>query len=209
MMSRKYRSMDAMKFYRELKHAHGKPGEQWGLWCKRPKTEQERQEVAIGAILTQNTNWKNVEKALRALKAAGCCSFARMASAPQSKLELLVRQSGFYRQKSGYLRELAQYILSRYGGCGKMILHDSVQVRRELLALRGVGLETADSILLYAADQPVFVIDAYTRRFLSKRGDRGYKAPYEVLRARFESALRHDYRLYQDYHALIVMEGKD
>lgn len=197
-----------MELYRKLKRVYGRPGEQWGLWCKRPKTERERQEVVIGSILTQNTNWKNVEKAMRALKAAGCCSLVHMAATAPAKLEALVRPSGFYRQKSVYLRELAQYILSRYGGCGQMKSRAIAEVRGELLALRGVGPETADSILLYAADLPVFVIDAYTRRFLERNGDRGSRAPYEILRAWFESALRHDYRVYQDYHALIVMEGK-
>ncbi len=202
------KGFDFSALYRQLKRRHGRPGEQWRLWCKRPKEEHERQEVVIGAILTQNTNWKNVEYALRALKAAGCCSLARIAAIPQSKLERLVRPAGFYRQKSAALRELAGYILSRYGTCRRMADFNPKILRQELLALRGVGPETADSILLYAADHPVFVIDAYTRRFLGALGDRGYRAAYDILRARFESSLRRDYRLYQDYHALIVIEGK-
>lgn len=200
--------LDFNALYQELKKRHGKPGEQWKLWCQRPKEEHGRQEVMIGAILTQNTSWKNVTHALRALKAAGCCSLPRIAAISQAKLERLVHSAGFYRQKSRYLRELAQYILSRYGGCEQMKRYGHAQVRCELLALRGVGPETADSILLYAADQPVFVIDAYTRRFLARRGDRTSRAPYETLRARFESALRRDWRLYQDYHALIVIDAQ-
>ena len=198
------------KLYQELKTKHGRPGEQWQLWCKRPKTSAEREEVLIGAILTQRANWRNVELAIMNLKKAGFLSLRKISQVSgrdRNKMAALIRPSGFYKQKAGYLLGLAKFVIENYGNLKKMSSEPLLKLRQELLNQKGVGPETADSILLYALDKPVFVIDEYTRRLAIKKclsGDLSY-AP---LQAFFEQTLRKDFRLYQDFHALIVIEGK-
>lgn len=193
--------------YRLLRRRHGHPSGQWRLWCKRPKTEKERQEVAIGAILTQQANWKNVELAFKNLKEAKADTLRKIHLLTQKnkkKLAGLIRPSGFYKQKTGYLGNLARFIVRQYGGqMSQMAKEPLAKLRRELLAIKGVGPETADSILLYALDKPIFVIDEYTRRLLRRK-----KISYAILQHLFESNLKKDYRLYQNFHALIVIEGK-
>lgn len=200
------------KLYSELRLRYGRPQGQWQLWCKRPKTQKEKEEVIIGAILTQRTSWKNVELAIANLKSARLDSLSQIAKAKKSKivrnrLVSVVRPSGFYRQKGEYLVGLAKFIIERYGSVSKMAKGPLPRLRRELLSLKGVGPETADSILLYALEKPVFVIDEYTRR-LVKRGKMSQSLNYEYLRKLFEKNLRRNWRLYQDFHALIVIDGK-
>jgi endonuclease-3 related protein len=160
-------------------------------------------EVCAGAILTQNTNWKNVEKALDNLEAAGIITPGATLNLRQEKLELLVRPSGFYRQKAVRLKALAE-LVSEFGNFDNFVK----KVRREeLLAVNGIGPETADSILLYACGRPVFVADAYTRRFLEAVGVKTAH-DYESLRRYFEERLPEDVDLYKEFHALIVEWGK-
>jgi len=160
-------------------------------------------EVCIGAILTQNTSWKNVEKALVLLKQNGMTSPKRVAEAGASELERSVRPSGFYRQKAERLKVFADFVLG-FGGfrgfSGKV-------TREQLLKVRGIGPETADSIMLYALDRPVFVVDAYTRRVFMRLGF-GDKGGYEEWRQFFESSMLHDTSVYSEYHALIVELAK-
>ncbi len=170
-------------------------------------------EVVVGALLTQNTNWKNVERAIANLKVAGKLDPRSVLETGNPELETLIRPSGFYRQKAERLRILTKKYLeiidrgSDSGGIGS-----SSPTRDELLGLKGIGRETADSILLYAFDQPIFVIDAYTRRFcahheLFERSDVG-EIDYDEYREFFESNLPRDVQLYKEYHALIVEWGK-
>lgn len=196
------------KLYRELKEKYGADGEQWALWCKRPKTKKEKEEVIIGAILAQRTNWKNVELALSNLKRARACSLKSIRQLGKKKLAPLIKPAGFYRAKAAYLFHLAKFILENYGGLVRMEKSDLKELRERLLELRGVGPETADSILLYALDKPVFVIDEYTRRLVKERG-LAVKLSYAFLQELFEKNLRKDFRLYQDFHALIVVNGKN
>jgi len=196
------------KLYRELKRKYGRPKDQWQLWCKRPKTEREREEVIIGAILTQRTNWKNVELALNNLKKAKINSLRDIHQLGPEKLTPLIRPSGFYQTKANYLFYLAKFILKDYGGLEKMKREDLGKLREKLLKLKGIGKETADSILLYALDKPVFVIDEYTRR-LAKRWHLAKNLSCNSLQKLFEENLKKDYRLYQDFHALIVIDGKN
>lgn len=196
------------KIYRELRNKYGRPSGQWTLWCKRPKTALQREEVAIGAILTQRTNWNNVDLAINNLKKSGFSSLKGVLSLGSKKLAPLIRPSGFYRTKAGYLMGLAGFILKNYGNLEKMKTADQQNLREKLLALRGVGPETADSILLYALDKPVFVIDEYTRRFVRQR-NLADKKDYHFLQKLFEENLKKDFRLYQDFHALIVINGKN
>ena len=183
------------------------PKGQWILWCKRPKTRREREEVIIGAILTQRTNWKNVEMALNNLKKAKINSLKDILRLGEKKLAPLIKSSGFYWAKAGYLLGLAEFI-NNHGGLAGMKKADLKGLREQLLELKGIGPETADSILPYALDKPVFVIDEYTRRLAKRRG-LAKNLSYQFLQKLFEENLRKDFRLYQDFHALIVIAEKD
>jgi len=208
------------KLYKELKRKYGMPKGQWKLWCKRPKTERGREEVIIGAILTQRTNWRNVEIAINNLKRAKINSLKNIYRLGPKKLENLIKPSGFYKAKAQYLFNLARFIVENYGSLEKgMKKAELKELREELLKLKGIGPETADSILLYALDKPIFVIDEYTRRLLKNRASIYYGSEgeeenevlfaYQFLQKSFEGNLRKDFRLYQDFHALIVINGKN
>jgi endonuclease-3 related protein len=189
-----------------LRKKYGKPKGQWSLWCKRPKTEREREEVLIGAILTQRTNWKNVELAINNLRKAKIKSLKDVFQTGEKRLAPLIRPSGFYKAKAHYLFYLAKFILKNYRSLEKMGKENPTTLREKLLKLKGIGFETADSILLYALDKPVFVIDEYTRRLVKKCHIAS--GSYSFLQKLFENNLKKDYRLYQDFHALIVIDSK-
>ena len=194
--------------YKELKRKHGQPQGQWQLWCKRPKTEKDKEEVIFGAILTQRTNWKNVELAIANLKKAKINSLKNISKTRKRRFAPLIKPSGFYQTKAGYLLNLAKYIVKNYGSVAKMKIQNTENLREKLLQLKGIGPETADSILLYALDKPVFVIDEYTRRLIKKR-QLAQNLSYGFLQELFERNLKKDFKLYQDLHALIVIDGKD
>ena len=183
------------------------PKGQWKLWCKRPKTEREKEEVIIGAILTQRTNWRNVELAVNNLKRVKINSLKNIYRLGEQRLAPLIKPSGFYQTKAQYLFNLARSIVKDYGSLERMKKMEFKELREELLKLKGIGPETADSILLYALDKPIFVIDEYTRR-LVKKHNLADKTNYHFLQKLFEENLKRDYRLYQDFHALIVIDGK-
>ena len=170
-------------------------------------------EVAVGAILTQNTAWTNVEKAIAALRRAGALSFRGMKRLSERRLAALIRPSGYYNQKARKLRAFLDWLGERGGRSGSLrraLAGPLEEVRESLLAVHGVGPETADSILLYAGGRAVFVVDAYTRRALSRHGMPGAAtAPYEELRALFESNLPRDAALYNEFHALLVRLAKE
>ena len=166
-------------------------------------------EVVIGAILTQNTNWNNVEKAIINLRNAAALTCSAIDSLSREKLEELIRPSGFFRQKAERLQLFCDYLNTHYrGSLSAMLDQDLPQVRRELLQLKGIGPETADSILLYAGQRPSFVVDAYTMRLFSRLGVINGQENYEQVRELFMSDLACDVRLYNEYHALIVMHCK-
>ncbi|RMG38233.1 MAG: endonuclease III domain-containing protein [Gammaproteobacteria bacterium] len=164
-------------------------------------------EVAVGAILTQNTNWSNVERALERLKAAEALGCEAILAMDVARLAELIRPAGYYNLKAQRLRNLCRY-LSEMGGLQGLRALSCAQAREGLLGVKGVGPETADDILLFALDRPVFVIDAYTRRLLRRQGLARGDEPYEVLRQGFEQALPADVRLFKEYHALIVEHAK-
>jgi len=196
------------KLYKQLKKKYGSPKGQWSLWCKRPKTKKEREEVIIEAILTQRANWNNVKLAFENLKREKMDSLKAIYQKGEKRLAPLIRPSGFYKTKANYLYHLAQFILKNYGDINKMKKEKLQNLREKLLKLRGIGFETADSILLYALDKPIFVIDEYTRRFL-KRHKLAKNLSYRFLQKLFEQNLKRNFRLYQDFHALIVIDGKN
>lgn len=166
-------------------------------------------EVMVGAILTQNTAWTNVERAIGALKAAGLLEARALATASLPDLETAIRSAGYYRQKAARLRSFSVWLMDEWDGdLTKMFREPTLRLRRMLLAVTGVGPETADSILLYAAGKPVFVIDAYTVRISGRVGLTGH-TDYHNLQQLFERNLPVDIDLYQEYHALLVALGKD
>ncbi len=168
-----------------------------------------RFEVVVGALLTQNASWANVEKALANLRRANALTPRRLRRLPAARLLRLLRPSGYFRQKARYLRHFLRHLERRYGGSlERMFRRRTESLREELLGLPGVGEETADSILLYAAGRPVFVIDAYTRRVLGRHGLAPARAPYAALQDFFERHLPLDATLYNEYHALLVAVGK-
>ena len=166
-------------------------------------------EVIIGAILTQNTSWANVQRAMANLRKAKLLTPGAMEKVSRPRLAKLVRPSGYFRQKARKLKAFIRFLRREYGGSLARMFRTPVgELREKLLAVHGIGPETADSILLYAGQQPAFVVDAYTRRILERHGHAAPRDSYEQIRARFESVLPRDAHLYNEYHALIVHTGK-
>jgi len=168
-------------------------------------------EVIIGAILTQSTAWRNVEQAIQNLKRAGALSPAELAARPESELAALIRPAGYFNAKARKIKAFVHHLMTVHGGRLESLFDQDVpSLRRELLGLHGIGPETADCIILYAAGQPSFVIDAYTRRILERLGlISNARADYTALQALFTSHLPRDTALYQEYHALLVRHGKE
>ena len=198
-------SLKIRRIYRRLARAYG-PLHWWPA--------RTRFEVIVGAFLAQNTNWKNVEQALRNLRRAGILNISGMGKIAAAELERLIRPSGYFRQKSARLKTFTAYLDERHGGSlSRMFAQPIENLRDELLELNGVGPETADAILLYAGKQPVFVVDSYTRRIFERHGIAPAGAKYEHLRHQVESAFKMsggnalaDH--FNEFHALIVEVGK-
>ena len=167
-------------------------------------------EIAVGAILTQNTAWTNVEKAIANLKRERLLSPQTILTCPSGKLENALAPSGYFRVKTKRLRSFCAFLVQRYdGSMARMAKRPLEVLRPELLAIHGVGPETADDILLYACGKTVFVVDAYTRRIFSRHGLVPEKIEYEDLRRFFESHVEPDLHCYKEYHGLIVWTGKE
>lgn len=166
-------------------------------------------EVIVGAVLTQNTNWKNVELAIDNLRNANVLALDALHSVELETLESLIRPAGYFRLKSKRLKNVVNFIVNNYGDVDSMFRESVDELRRQLLKVNGVGPETADSILLYAGNQPTFVIDAYTARIAKRHGWIELEAEYHDLKEFFESHLNRDVALFNEYHALIVRVGKD
>ena len=166
-------------------------------------------EVMVGAILTQNTSWSNVEKAIDCLKNKRLLSVTAMLRIPKAKLAASIKPAGYYNIKSGRLKDYLRYFLKEYKGrVKKMRLTDTHDLRAELLSVRGIGPETADSILLYALEKPVFVIDAYTKRILSRHGFFKDDIAYQEAQSFFMTNLKKDVKLFNEFHALLVNLAK-
>ncbi len=171
--------------------------------------DEARFEIMLGAILTQNTAWNNVEKALEKIHEKKLCSPKALSKAPLSLVKKCVRSSGYYNQKAKRVKNLALYVQREYDGdLKKMFSKPAGELREELLTINGVGPETADSIVLYAAGKPVFVVDAYTRRVFTRLGFLEGNESYDEIKALFEEGLPRDAKLFNEYHALVVELGK-
>ena len=162
-------------------------------------------EVMVGAILTQNTAWSNVEKAIANLKGENAMRPARMAGMPHRKLAALIKPSGFFNVKAARLRNFLRFYMKRFDGDIRALKRVPLDgLRKELLSVNGIGKETADSILLYAAGKPSFVVDAYTKRVFSRHGFVPEEAGYDALRDVFMKNLPARTGLFKEYHALLV-----
>ncbi len=198
------------QLYRFLLRKHGRPKDFWRKWCKRKKTKEDKEEIALGAILTQRTNWKRVELVFENLKRAKILSIKKIYQAGKKDLKLLeklIRPSGFYRQKAKRIYRFCQFIVENYRNLEKFFSQDLKTCREELLDIPGIGPETADSILLFAGGKPIFVIDEYTRCFV-KREKISNQFSYNYLQDLFQKNLPRDAKIYQDFHALIILEGQ-
>lgn len=161
-------------------------------------------EVMVGAVLTQNTAWSNVEKAIDNLKGLDALNLESLLTMPPDSLAAQIRPAGYFNVKTKRLLNLCRFLQQNPG----LEVLDTDELRARLLSIHGIGPETADDILLYAFDRPVFVIDAYTRRLFGRLGLIVHDCGYESLRAGFEAALQNDSSLFSEYHALIVVHAK-
>lgn len=166
-------------------------------------------EVMIGAVLTQNTNWGNVEKAIDNLKRAGVLSFEKMSVLPEGLIAEYIRPAGYYNIKAGRLKNLFNFICNQYdGSLDQLWSVESELLRRQLLSVKGIGQETADSILLYAAHRPIFVVDTYTYRILVRHDVIPEEYGYEEIQEMFMDNLEPEIQLFNEFHALLVCVGK-
>ncbi len=189
------------EFYKLLYERYGPQG--W--WPA--KTELE---CILGAILTQNTAWKNVERAVDNLRREGLISIEKLALVPVQTLASLIRPSGYFNQKAIKIKNFINFVVENYdGNLKKMFEEDGHKLRDKLLKIKGIGPETADSILLYAAKKPIFVVDAYTYRILSRHALIPEEAGYDEIQELFMDSLPEDSQLFNEYHALLVKLAKE
>ena len=167
-------------------------------------------EMMLGAILTQNTAWTNVEKAIANLREHDALNFHALERVSLEQLAEWIRPAGYFNQKADYIKNMIETLRERFGGSlSRLFALDTPALRNELLSWKGIGPETADSILLYAAKRPAFVIDTYTKRFLSRHGRCDPNASYNSVAKLFTDTLPEDVQQFNEYHALIVQLGKE
>ena len=168
-------------------------------------------EVIVGAILTQSTAWVNVEKALASMRDANCWSFEAIAAAPEADLAAIIRSSGYYNAKARKLQAFANHLLRRHAGeTASLFAQDVTGLRSELLSIHGIGEETADDIIVYAAGKPSFVMDSYTRRIVDRMelAPQGRRPTYAAYQSLFQDNLPADVALFNEYHALLDHHAK-
>jgi len=173
-----------------------------------PKNEKQQLEVCFGAILTQNTSWKNVENAIVELNKNDLIDAKKIKKIENKKLARIIKSSGYHNQKAKKLKNFCDFLLKNYNGKLNLLFKKDInELRKQLLSMNGIGPETADSIILYAAKKPIFVIDAYTKRIMSRIG---YKEKtYEELQNLFMHNIPNNEKLFNEYHALLVELGKN
>lgn len=167
-------------------------------------------EVIVGAVLTQNTNWRNVERAIHNLREADLLEPRSLYDVPVEELEELIQPAGYFRVKARRLRSLLIFLIEQYDGSLEAMFRTELsELRERLLGVHGIGPETADSILLYAGGLPSFVVDTYTHRVFARHGWIGFDADYHQIQDYAQGALPQEVSLYNEYHALLVRVGKD
>lgn len=197
-----------LSFYSHYQRKFSIQNSQWAQWCKPRKSKIEKERVIIESILTQQTNWQNVEKAMFNLKSAKSDNLTVILNTPKKRLEQLIKPAGFYRVKAKYLKNIASYFISR-GGVKEVEKEKGELLRKELLAIKGVGKETADSILLYALRKKFFVIDAYIKKLVKDLKLPVEKFSYDYLQKFFIKIIPSDIDFYQKFHAIIVIYYKN
>ncbi len=209
------RPPELMRVYGRLYSAYGPQG-WWPVGGRRRSSPDETPspgtafEIMVGAVLTQNTAWVNVEKALRRLRGARCLSPGALRRISLKRLAGLIRPAGYFNVKARRLKNFTEFVWKEYGGSVRRMSAERPQVLRDqLLSVNGIGPETADSILLYAMGRPWFVVDAYTKRIFARHGWVGSDANYHRLQTLFMGGLPRRPGLYNEYHALIVKLGKE
>ncbi len=171
---------------------------------------ESRFEVMVGAILTQNTNWSNVEKAIANIKKQNLLQFQRLQRLSHKRLASLIRPAGYYNLKARRLKEFLKFLHNHCrGNLRKMSCGPMDELREKLLSVKGIGPETADSILLYALNKPVFVVDAYTKRILLRHNIIREDSDYAAVQNLFMENLKNEVKLFNEYHALLVRLGKE
>lgn len=196
------------QLYLELLEKHSPAVEIWPQWCATRKSPRLRELIAIGAILTRRTSWHNADLALRNLKKRRLLSLTAIADLPDlEELTKLIRPAGFYTTKPRCLFDFCAFVVHEWEDLKTLGEEEPGLVREKLLAIKGIGPETADTILLYALDKPTFVVDEYTKRLVEKRG-LATKFSYNYLKELFERNLPRDVNIYQDFHALVIVEEK-
>jgi endonuclease-3 related protein len=167
-------------------------------------------EVIVGAILTQNTNWRNVEAAIKNLAEEDLLSPKAIERITMKRLSQLVRPSGYYNVKAKRLKEFTRYIVREYSGDFRKMRRRGIEIlRKEILTIKGIGQETGDTILLYGLKKPIFVVDTYTKRILFRHGLIGEGATYEEIQDLFNRSVKKDVKRYNEFHALLVRLGKE
>ncbi|MCC7293637.1 MAG: hypothetical protein IT449_16390 [Phycisphaerales bacterium] len=201
-------SLALRTMYRELLKSFG-PQHWWPVSHHARNPSQARLEIAVGAVLTQNTSWKNVERAIAAMFAAGLMDAAKLRAMPEGNLAEVIRPAGTFRVKAKRLKAFMEYLWAHRGGrLDGLGAGELAAVREELLTVHGIGPETADAILLYAVGRPTFVVDAYARRVLRRHGWIPTKATYGEIQRLFHQALPQEPQVYNECHALLVELGK-
>jgi endonuclease-3 related protein len=186
------------------------PGGSSPVYCGGPTNALQRLEVMVGALLAQNMSWRGARKALENLSSQSQLNFQSLLEIPEEKLGLLIRPSGYFNQKARRIKNLISFLNERYGAHWERFFAEPVsEMRGMLLGLNGIGPETADSIILYAAGLASFVIDSYTKRLFHRLGLTSGDISYKELKQRFEKALPVESELYNEYHALVVVHCKE
>ncbi|MFH0954687.1 MAG: endonuclease [Candidatus Micrarchaeota archaeon] len=177
------------------------------VYKKRKKLKEfQKFEICVGAILTQNTSWKNAEKSIENLKQQKLFSLEKISHAKPGTIARAIRSSGYYNQKTKKIQAFCRHVLKNHKTIARFLKQPAKKLRSELLSLHGIGPETADSIILYASNQPVFVVDAYTRRFVERFWNK--KLDYKKAQESFETQLPKNAELFNEYHALLVEHAK-
>jgi endonuclease-3 related protein len=193
--------------YQQLVQKYGWAVKYWPQWCAKEKSANEREKIVIGMILVQRTSWHNANLALNNLKKANLLSLNKIVRLKNlDRLAVLLRPAGFYSVKPRRLYDLSCFVLEN-GGIERLMREEITDLRQKLLNLKGIGLETADTILLYALDKPVFIIDEYTRRWVVKEKLANEK-DYLKLQSFFEKNLPKDLNVYQNFHTLMIVDQK-
>jgi len=200
-------SKTLFQYYEQLLDEYGDPIIYWPQWCAKTKSIAEREQIIIGMILVQRTSWHNANIALKNLKKENFLSVKKIAKLKTlERLTQLIRSAGFYHSKPKRIFDVCTFVTNQ-GGVRGLMNKNKVDVRQQLLTIKGVGQETADTILLYALDKPVFIIDDYTRRWTEKEGLTKEK-DYIMLQKFFQSNLKLNIETYRNFHTLIIVSQR-